>query len=214
MENSYYVYEHICPDGKRYIGITKRVPERRWGKNGIGYRAHNQHFYNAILEYGWENITHNIIASGLSKEAACEKEKFFIELYNTSNREFGYNSSTGGEHPGTGVRKTLSEEARRKISEAQKGKKVAPETIRKRVEARKGYRHSDVTRAKMSEAAKIPIIQIDINGKPICRFDSILTAAIQTNVAKQNICKCCKGERKTAGGYMWRYYEEKGWDDA
>lgn len=212
--NNYYVYEHICPNGKRYIGITSQDPERRWGKNGIGYRAHNQHFYNAILKYGWANIAHNIIASGLSKEDACKTEKFFIALYNTYNREFGYNKSIGGENPGTGVHKTLSEETRRKISERQKGKKVSLETIKKRTETRMGYKHSDATKAKMSEAAKIPILQIDLNGKPICKFDSILTAATQTNVAKQNICKCCKGIRQTAGGYIWRYYEEMRWLDA
>ncbi len=209
MENSYSVYEHICPNGKRYIGITCQKPERRWGKNGIGYQAHNQHFYNAILKYGWENIAHNIIESGLSKEDACKMERFFVALYNTCNREFGYNKSAGGEAPGTGVHRTLSEETRRKIREAQKGKKIAPEAIRKRVEARKGYKHSEETKEKMSEAAKVPILQIDPNGNLIGRFDSILTAATKTNVAKQNICKCCKGIRKTAGGYMWRYYEEK-----
>ena len=210
MENSYSVYEHICPNGKRYIGITSRPPERRWGKNGIGYRAHNQHFYSAILKYGWSNITHKIIVSGLSKEEACKTERFYVALYNTCNREFGYNKSTGGEAPGTGVRKTMSEETRRKISEIQKGKKLDPETIKKIVEARKGYKHSAETKAKMSKAAMIPILQIDLNGKPICKFDSILTAATKTNIAKQNICKCCKGERKTAGGFVWKYYEEMG----
>lgn len=214
MENSYSVYEHICPNGKRYIGITSQNPEIRWGKNGIRYRAHNQHFYSAILKYGWENITHNIIASGLSKKDACDMEQFFVSFYNTCNREFGYNKSTGGEHPGTGVHKMLSEEARRKISEKQKGRKIDPESIKKRVEARKGYKHSDATKAKMSESAKIPIVQIDLNGNPICKFDSILTAATETNVAKQNICKCCKGIRKTAGGYVWKYYEETRWYDA
>lgn len=212
MENNYSVYEHICPNGKRYIGITSQKPERRWGKNGIGYKAHNQHFYNAILKYGWVNIAHNIIASGLSEEEACKMERVLVALYNTCNREFGYNKSTGGEAPGTGVHKTLSEDARRKISEKQKGRKIDPESIRKRVEARKGYRHSKATKEKMSEAAKVPIVQIDLNGNLICKFDSILTAANKTNVAKQNICKCCKCIRKTAGGYIWKYYEEKRFD--
>lgn len=206
--NNYCVYEHICPNGKRYIGITCQKPEKRWGKNGIGYRAHNQHFYNAIVKYGWANIAHNIIASGLSKEGACATERFFVSLYNTCNREFGYNKSTGGEAPGAGVRKAMSEETRRKISERQKGKKIDPETIRKRVESRKGYKHSEATKEKMSRAAMMPILQIDISGKTVCKFDSILAAATQTNIAKQNICKCCKGTRKTAGGYVWQYYKE------
>ena len=41
MSETYSVYEHICPNGKRYIGITSRNPKLRWGKNGIGYKYHN-----------------------------------------------------------------------------------------------------------------------------------------------------------------------------
>ena len=28
--NCYTVYEHIAPNGKKYIGITRRKPEYRW----------------------------------------------------------------------------------------------------------------------------------------------------------------------------------------
>ena len=30
------VYEHVFPNGKRYIGITSKKPEARW-ENGSGY---------------------------------------------------------------------------------------------------------------------------------------------------------------------------------
>lgn len=34
----YIVYMHICPNNKKYIGITSQKPEKRWGngKNYIG----------------------------------------------------------------------------------------------------------------------------------------------------------------------------------
>ena len=39
MENkNYTVYMHICPNGKRYIGITKLKPQERWG-NGKSYKG-------------------------------------------------------------------------------------------------------------------------------------------------------------------------------
>ena len=39
MENKCYtVYMHICPNGKKYIGITKQKPIKRWGYNGINYK--------------------------------------------------------------------------------------------------------------------------------------------------------------------------------
>lgn len=205
--NNYFVYIHICPNGKRYIGLTGRTPEIRWGVNGRGYKAHNLHFYNAILKYGWDNIEHNIIARGLSKDEACVLEKYLISKYKTTDRAYGYNKSTGGEMSGAGVKRTLSAETRRKISEVQKGKKMSAEAIRKRSEKARGQKRSKETRDKIAAATKIPIIQLDIYGNFIAEYESILSAFLITNIAKQNICKCCKGARNSAGGYKWRYKE-------
>lgn len=36
-------------------------------------------------------------------------------------------------------------------------------------------------------------------------FNSGVDAKRQTGVDQSNICGCCKGRRKTAGGYHWRY---------
>lgn len=49
-----YLYMHICPNGKKYVGITIQEPNQRW-RDGKGY-CKNKHFYNAILKYGWDNI--------------------------------------------------------------------------------------------------------------------------------------------------------------
>lgn len=70
----YVVYCHTNKiNGKRYIGITSRKPERRW-RNGEGY-YHNQHFYASIQKYGWHNFMHEILYSDLKKEDACDIEK-------------------------------------------------------------------------------------------------------------------------------------------
>lgn len=91
MDN-FKVYIHTTPDGKRYVGITKQEPEKRW-LNGKGYS--NQDFKSAIDTYGWENILHEIIAENLTKEQACDMEIFYIKKYNTIDRNFGYNTKIG-----------------------------------------------------------------------------------------------------------------------
>lgn len=73
---NYTVYIHTSPIGKVYIGITKMNPIRRWA-NGLGYK-NCSHFFNAILKYGWDNIRHEILFTGLSKEEAEQKEIEFI----------------------------------------------------------------------------------------------------------------------------------------
>ena len=36
-------------------------------------------------------------------------------------------------------------------------------------------------------------------------YPSVAEASIQTKIHKDGIAKCCRGERKTAGGYHWEY---------
>ena len=50
MERNYTVYLHTSPSGKYYVGITGTSIEKRWKKNGEGYK--NQVFYKAIEKYG------------------------------------------------------------------------------------------------------------------------------------------------------------------
>ena len=82
--NNYYVYKHSTPNNKVYIGITKQNPNRRW-RNGHGYKDSHL-FFNAIIKYGWLNITHEILKEGLSFEDACKYEKYYIDLYKSNDR--------------------------------------------------------------------------------------------------------------------------------
>lgn len=40
-------------------------------------------------------------------------------------------------------------------------------------------------------------------------FDSINEASQSVNLTPSAIGNCCSGKRKTAGGYHWKYVEEK-----
>lgn len=115
---SYTVYRHITPSGKSYIGITSRDITKRANYNGTGYKGCPL-FYSAIVKYGWDNIDHQIIATGLTKEEAEAKEIELISLYGTTDPSKGYNLDNGGNCVGT-----HSQSTRAKMREALKGKPI------------------------------------------------------------------------------------------
>ena len=139
----YTVYLHISPSGKRYYGITKLNINQRW-RNGNGYK-NQKCFWRAIEKYGWDNFEHIIIARGLSEEEAKWLEIELIREWNTTNPNKGYNNSLGGESW------NCSEETKKKMSEAKKGKHLSEETKKKMSESKKGKYLSEETKKKLSE---------------------------------------------------------------
>lgn len=157
MNRNYKLYVHIAPNGKKYYGITgQKYVKQRW-KRGKAYKS-NQYFTNAIEKYGWDNIEHIVIYDDLTESEAKELEQCYIQWYDTTNRNYGYNITLGGESA-SGY--THTEEARKKISEAGKGRQMSEEARQKISESRLGEKHhnfgkhvSEETRKKMSEAHK------------------------------------------------------------
>lgn len=88
-----------------YIGLSTHI-EDRWNYHKSLYnqnREQNKTLYQAFKKYGIENFTFEIIEE-CSPEELSEKEKYYINLYDTYHN--GYNMTTGGEdnqgesHPG------------------------------------------------------------------------------------------------------------------
>lgn len=147
----YSVYMHITPSHKYYIGITCQSVKQRW-RNGKGYKS-NQPFFKAIQKYGWDNIEHKVVAEGLTYEQAAEMERSLIIEYDSTNKHKGYNVCYGGEDGWVGVHHT--EEAKRKMSEARRGRVY-----------RVGYHYSDESKAKMSESHKGKYHGVPVKPKP------------------------------------------------
>lgn len=221
----YIVYQHKNKiNNKVYIGITSRTAQERWGNQGYNYKS-SPYFYNAIQKYGWDNFEHNILYTNLTKEEACKKEQELISQFNSMNREFGYNSTSGGEIF------TMNDETKQKISQALQGNKnglghpCSEEKKRKISEAQKGREFTEEHKQKLSEAAKkrhVPcseekkkkLSQNYPNKKPVyCLelntvFESVQECARQLGIPATNISKLCKGRGKTLKGYHLSYYND------
>ena len=220
----YIVYQHKNKiNGKVYIGITSQKPEQRWGSQGCNYKS-SPHFYSAIQKYGWDNFEHNILFTELTKEQACLKEQELIKEYNSMNREFGYNSTSGGDIF------TMNEETKQKISQAMMGNQnnlghpCSEEKKKKISNAQKGRKFTEKHKQKLSEAAKnrhVPcseekkqILKEKSHKKPVyCEeldkiFESVQECGRQLGIPATNISKLCNGRGKTLKGYHLRYYND------
>ena len=63
-------------------------------------------------------------------------------------------------------------------------------------------------RRKTSKFRMKKVAQYDCYGNLIKVFDGIRIAEEKTGIDNRNICSCCKGKVKTAGGYIWKYYKK------
>ena len=90
------------------------------------------------------------------------------------------NHTTGGSYKKKFV---MSEDAKKKISKTMKGK------------MKRGSLHP-----KSKE-----VIQLTTDGKEITRFGSGREASRETGICQISISRCCRGIKKSAGGYYWKF---------
>lgn len=157
--NKFILYEHVSPNGKRYIGITSKKANKRW-ERGSGYKT-NTYFYNAIQKYGWDNFEHNILKTDLSKEEACKLEREYISKYKSNQFQYGYNRSMGGEME---VGWHYNEEQKVKISEATKKAMQDPEIRKKCSKGRLGKPAYNKGK-HISEETKEKLRQVNLGNK-------------------------------------------------
>lgn len=118
MENDkiYTIYKILNEiNGKIYIGFTKSF-ERRMKQHAASKIGK---FHNAVIKYGWESFTKEIIYQSKDKDHCLQMEIYFIKEYNSI--ENGYNILEGGQSreniPNKKPRKPLTEKQRKRISE-------------------------------------------------------------------------------------------------
>ena len=58
---------------------------------------------------------------------------------------------------------------------------------------------------RRAEKRRKAVFQIADTGETIGTYNSIRQAAHATGVNESHISSCCRGKRRTAGGYMWKY---------
>ena len=195
MIKKYKVYKYTSPSGKSYIGQTCRSLEVR-AYNGEGYK-HSTFFYNAIKKYGFENFSCEILKDNLTLEEANYWETYYIKFYKTTERQYGYNISLGGDNH------NISEEGRERLSLHMKSNNPMKDLeVSNKVRGKnKGRKLSEEQRRNISNGHKKKILCIETGEI----FESRQAAGEFYSIDPSNIGRAACGETKTSGGKHWRY---------
>lgn len=120
---------------------------------------------------------------------------------------------TGKEHWAYG--RKLSDEHKRKISEANKGRtgwmkgkhwsEEHKEMLRKSSTGRKLSKEAVYKIIKSKQKA---VVQYSKNNEKIAEYISAVEAEEKTGINRSHISQCCNGKRKSTGGYIWRFKNE------
>lgn len=199
-------------NNKCYIGQTKRNPMLRWyehkyySKKGVTYKSA---IYHAMQKHGIDNFSFEILES-VSNTLLDEREQYYIETLNTFI--CGYNNTKGGDGNKGYTRKKKHEDIIPDLyKELNSTEKVAKQLGISRITVRTILKEKElfkIQKKKSFDYKKLEVCQLTIDLKLINTFSS-LTEACQsiglTNKQVTEISKCCKGKRKTAYGFIWKY---------
>jgi group I intron endonuclease len=200
-------------NGKIYIGKDTKNNKNYFG-SGIVIKQ-------AIKKYGKKNFTKEILEECDNYNELNEKEIKWISIFNSTDKNIGYNRSYGGDgfsgitedtikkiiEKNTGKKRT--EETKKKISDSNKDKPKSEEhkkSLSKAWEKRKiEHPHSKKTLEKMSKSmlgknAKNTYKLIDMDGNEFI-INNLTQFSKDNNLQRTILCKVASGERKHHKGW-------------
>ena len=178
-------------NNKKYIGKTTLNYKTRFSGHLYISNKKNYHFYNSIQKYGWDNFDKYIIYQTDIKikdkieinNILSEKEIYFINLFQTTNEELGYNKTKGGDGI---VGSRHSEEFKSYMSKIMTGE---------------GNSMYGKTLGKNPRA--IPIVQLDLNDNYIKTWSCAVEIKNELNYSLTSIRNCYNKKQKNYKGYKW-----------
>ena len=225
-----YCIENLTTN-KKYIGQSINIDDRWYKhKHELNHNTHdNDYLQNAWNKYGEKEFVFYILEY-CDIDKLDEKESYYIEYYKTLDRDYGYNLKTGGQNGGAivsdYVRNKLSNSLKETYANNEELKSLrknnaiiqwANPQIKEKIMGENngmyGKHHTEETRRKISEKHKgkvspkrdaRPVICVELNRV----FADAVTASKELSGWSGGILSVCRGERKTCGGYHWKFLLE------
>lgn len=195
-------------NGKIYIGKTLKTIPERWKEHCLDYkkeRCEKRPLYDAMNKYGVKNFTIEEVEECLP-DVLNDREVYWIEQYGSF--KYGYNATKGGDgkhYADYDLIYNLYKEGKNLI-EISRILNYSEDTISK---ALNNFNISHEKRVKQSRNyCRKSVLMIDKETDKILKiFASIKEAGEFLNIprSRQHITEVCKGKRKTAYGYKWKF---------
>lgn len=193
-----------------YIGRTERDYKLRLQehKNDFKKIKHNP-LCDAINKYGLKNFTIEPLFESNNSEELAQKEKEFVESYNSCNPEIGYNQVKGGKGRPTvnldekEVIQYYLYEGDYSLQKTSRKYKINYKTLQK-ILRKNGIEPMTLNEYRAYARTK-KVKQIDpVTNEVICIYNSLTEAALPFGSNnKNNIADAIHGRHKTAYGYKW-----------
>jgi group I intron endonuclease len=205
-------------NNKIYIGSALSI-NIRWQHHisELKYNRHpNRYLQRAWNKYGSENFKFEIIEIVNTEKDCIIREQFYLDTLLKANindktfNKLGYNIIRIA---GSNLGRKSTNETKQKISKSlighkrNKGRIQSEETKIKIKDKKKDTTITKIISRK--HQGNIPVTKYNINGEKICIYISLTEAAYINNINISNISSCCNGTRKSTGGYIWKYNQDK-----
>ena len=199
-------------NNKKYIGCSKniysRINNHKYSLEKQSLKQENQYFIDDFKKYGYEKFNYEVLE--YTSKNLKDKEFYYINLYDTINREKGYNLRRDNSKNGM----ITLEETRKKYSEAQRerfSKKEERDKIGKR--SSKFWKENPNIKERMADKVskaltKYKILQYTKNGEFIKEWNRVKDIIKENPTYKvHNIYAVCSGEKPSIYGYVWKKYQ-------
>jgi group I intron endonuclease len=158
MKSVGHIYCVTCLlTGKLYFGQTVTPIGDRWVRHlSSSKKGSNHKFHRAIRKYGAENfIVEEVLTVSAPTKEILKKKLDYVEMrlikrFNT--KIDGYNSTDGGDKGTVGLK--MSEEAKKKISEAKRRENLSAEQRKKLSESKIGEKNPFYHRTHLEDSRK------------------------------------------------------------
>ena len=216
MKTNYIIYkaENLI-NNKIYIGCTtKSISRRKVNHKSDSLKRGKVKFHKAISTYSADAFEWEQIDTATTTDELAKKEKEYILEYNS--KEEGYNSDSGG-----GIQKTVYQydvitgelvekysnltNAGAVIGLNKQGLSSVCLSVNK---LSKGfywtYDYVDKF-IPLKDMREKKVYQYNLQDEFIKEYNSVSDASKLTGCNKTSIAKVCRQERKTCGGFVWKY---------